>query len=81
MIKSQAVTVEEKFRILDARDKLIRIKLKNKIKLKSSPTVGTCPDMCPEKERLMRETQHQVHIKVLNSFTYNFVIFSVGRSV
>ena len=22
--------------------------------------MGTCPDMCPEKERLMRETQHQV---------------------
>ncbi|XP_018570811.1 germinal-center associated nuclear protein [Anoplophora glabripennis] len=60
IIKSQAVTVEEKFKVLDARDKLIRIKSKQKIKLKSSPTIGTCPDMCPEKERLMRETKHQV---------------------
>lgn len=23
-------------------------------------TVGTCPDMCPEKERYMREDRHQV---------------------
>lgn len=23
-------------------------------------TVGTCPDMCPEKERFMREVQHQI---------------------
>ncbi|XP_044255219.1 protein xmas-2 isoform X2 [Tribolium madens] len=61
LIRQQATTVEDKFRILDARDKLIRIKIKKNIELsKASITVGTCPDMCPEKERLMRETQHQV---------------------
>ncbi|KAJ8922913.1 hypothetical protein NQ315_001455 [Exocentrus adspersus] len=60
LIKSQATTLEEKYKVLDARDKLIRIKLQIKIQVKSSATVGTCPDMCPEKERLMRETKHQV---------------------
>ncbi|KAJ8943273.1 hypothetical protein NQ318_017291, partial [Aromia moschata] len=62
LIKSQATTIEERYKILDARDKLIRIKLKTTNRVKSSPTVGTCPDMCPEKERLMRETQHQVSL-------------------
>ncbi|CAH1116423.1 unnamed protein product [Phaedon cochleariae] len=62
LILSQALNVEDKYRILDARDKLIRIKLKKKIHLKSSPTIGTCPDMCPEKERMMREAQHQVSL-------------------
>nr|XP_023016688.1 uncharacterized protein LOC111506005 isoform X1 [Leptinotarsa decemlineata] len=60
LILSQAVSIEDKYRILDARDKLLRVKLKETGHLKSSATVGTCPDMCPEKERLMRETQHQV---------------------
>lgn len=60
IIKQKAQSIEDKFRILDARDKLIRLTLKKKIETNSSPTVGTCPDMCPEKERLMREIQHQV---------------------
>ncbi|CAH1973042.1 unnamed protein product [Acanthoscelides obtectus] len=61
IILSQAVTAEDKFRVLDARDKLIRAKLKQKgVCVKSKATLGTCQDMCPEKERLMRETRHQV---------------------
>ncbi|CAH0563729.1 unnamed protein product [Brassicogethes aeneus] len=60
IVKQQNTTVEEKYRCLDARDKLVRILLKKKVSKTSSATVGTCPDMCPEKERLMRETQHQV---------------------
>ncbi|XP_066262482.1 protein xmas [Euwallacea similis] len=59
IVKSQTNTVEERYRLLDARDKLLRLNLK-KSHFKSSPTVGTCPDMCPEKERLLREVQHQV---------------------
>lgn len=59
-LKHQALTVEDKFRILDARDKIIRNRLKSSETIKTAPTAGTCPDMCPEKERLMRETQHQV---------------------
>lgn len=60
-IKQFATTVEDKFKILEARDKLIRLCTKKHTDLaKAKVTVGTCPDMCPEKERLMRETQHQV---------------------
>nr|CAI5842912.1 unnamed protein product [Callosobruchus analis] len=61
VILSQATTAEDKYRVLDARDKLIRAKLKQKrVSVKSKATLGTCQDMCPEKERLMRETRHQV---------------------
>lgn len=61
IIKQAANTTEEKFKILEARDKLIRLRTKKHTDLaKAKVTVGTCPDMCPEKERLMRETQHQV---------------------
>lgn len=61
IIKQCATTVEEKYKILEARDKLIRLRTKKHTDLsKAKVTVGTCPDMCPEKERLMRETQHQV---------------------
>ncbi|XP_050297834.1 uncharacterized protein LOC126737128 isoform X2 [Anthonomus grandis grandis] len=61
VMKLPAHTTDEKYKVLDARDKLLRINFK-KPKLKSSPTVGTCTDMCPEKERLLREIQHQVSI-------------------
>nr|CAH7759709.1 unnamed protein product [Callosobruchus chinensis] len=61
VILSQATTAEDKYKVLDARDKLIRAKLKQKcVSVKSKATLGTCQDMCPEKERLMRETRHQV---------------------
>lgn len=63
IIKQQALTVEDKYRILDTRDKIIRLNLKKQndfVAKTVAATVGTCPDMCPEKERLMRETQHQV---------------------
>lgn len=56
-----ALTNEEKYKILEARDKLIRLNTRKHTDLtKAKVTIGTCPDMCPEKERLMRETQHQV---------------------
>lgn len=61
---SQVTTIEEKYHVLDARDKLLRIKLKNNAYVKSGATAGTCSDMCPEKERLMRVTKHQVVISV-----------------
>lgn len=60
IIKQKTQTIEDKFRVLDARDKLIRLALQKKVETNVSPTVGICPDMCPEKERLMREIQHQV---------------------
>lgn len=63
-IMTSAATNEEKFRILDARDKLIRSRTVRQSELaRAVRTIGTCPDMCPEKERLMREVQHQVRLK------------------
>ncbi|CAD6241347.1 GSCOCG00002673001-RA-CDS [Cotesia congregata] len=54
-------TSEDRYKILEARDRLMRLK-KAKIHTLSMAKVtrGTCPDMCPEKERLMREFQRQV---------------------
>lgn len=60
LVLSQAITIDDKYRILDARDKLIKLKLKKNLTVKSGSTVGICPDMCPEKERLFREIKHQV---------------------
>jgi hypothetical protein len=55
----QARTATEKATILDARDRLVRIKKESRSKsasdIKSVATLkGTCPDMCPEKERYLR---------------------------
>lgn len=60
-LKQQATTSEEKLRVLDIRDKLIRhLQPKQYDISKAVKTVGTCPDMCPEKERLLRETRRQI---------------------
>lgn len=67
IMKRPALTAEEKFRVLDARDKLLRLTMDKNTDLKiAKRTVGVCPDMCPEKERVMREFQHQV--KNLNTY-------------
>lgn len=64
-VLTQSHTTEDKFKVLDARDKLLRLKMKqDNFKTKSGATLGTCPDMCPEKERVMREIQHQVRNKI-----------------
>lgn len=60
-MKKKAVTSEEKFRVLDARDKLIRLTTVETTDIsKAVSKKGVCPDMCPEKERLMREAKNQV---------------------
>lgn len=59
-LQQPALGVEEKYRVLEARDKLIRLCTKKEIDMRTTCTIGTCPDMCSEKERLMREVQHQV---------------------
>lgn len=54
-------TILFRFLVLDARDKLIRLTTKRTVDIKRAvSTKGVCPDMCPEKERLMREAKHQV---------------------
>ncbi|XP_061390641.1 protein xmas [Musca vetustissima] len=61
ILRRPAFTDEDKYRVLDARDKLIRLTTVRQTDYKKAvATKGTCPDMCPEKERLMREFQRQV---------------------
>ncbi|XP_065363953.1 protein xmas [Calliphora vicina] len=61
ILKAPAFTYEEKYRVLEARDKLIRLTTVRQTDIKKAVAAkGTCPDMCPEKERLMREFQRQV---------------------
>ncbi|XP_055911269.1 protein xmas [Eupeodes corollae] len=61
ILRKPANNDEDKYRILDARDKLIRLTTVRTTDIKKVVSIkGTCPDMCPEKERFMREFQHQV---------------------
>ncbi|XP_036344403.1 LOW QUALITY PROTEIN: protein xmas-2-like [Rhagoletis pomonella] len=61
IMRRPAYTDEEKYRVLDARDKLMRLIRPRQTDIKKvERTKGICPDMCPEKERLMREFQRQV---------------------
>ncbi|XP_077404821.1 germinal-center associated nuclear protein [Vanacampus margaritifer] len=58
-----AETSEDKYRLLEQRDKLLRQGRTKSLDLDLSKVfVGTCPDMCPEKERYMRETRNQLSI-------------------
>ncbi|XP_072254034.1 germinal-center associated nuclear protein isoform X2 [Leuresthes tenuis] len=63
LIDQVAETAEEKYRFLEQRDKILRQGRPKRTDLDlSSVFVGTCPDMCPEKERYMRETRNQLSI-------------------
>ncbi|XP_034417060.1 germinal-center associated nuclear protein [Cyclopterus lumpus] len=58
-----AETAEDKFRLLEQRDKILRQGRPKRTDLDLSKVfVGTCPDMCPEKERYMRETRKQLSV-------------------
>ncbi|KAH0621751.1 hypothetical protein JD844_023370 [Phrynosoma platyrhinos] len=61
LIGMVAETSEDKYRLLDQRDKIMRQARVKQMDLGKAKTfVGTCPDMCPEKERYMRETRNQL---------------------
>lgn len=61
IIRHVALTIEDKYKVLEARDRFMRLKRVKPASLATAKiTSGTCPDMCPEKERLMRESQRQV---------------------
>lgn len=90
LIGQVAETVEEKYRLLEQRDKVLRQgkataycglvhfsawheqihdafsvntgRPKRTDLDMSKVFVGTCPDMCPEKERFMRETRKQLSV-------------------
>ncbi|CAK9799614.1 Protein xmas [Anthophora plagiata] len=61
IIQQPAYTSEDKYKVLEARDRLMRMKqVKLHTLAAAKVMIGTCPDMCPEKERLMRESKRQV---------------------
>uniref|UniRef100_A0A3P8NGE7 Germinal-center associated nuclear protein n=1 Tax=Astatotilapia calliptera TaxID=8154 RepID=A0A3P8NGE7_ASTCA len=61
LIGQVAETAEDKYRLLEQRDKILRQGRPKRTDLHLSKVfVGTCPDMCPEKERYMRETRNQL---------------------
>lgn len=63
-LKQAAHSVGERYRVLDARDKIIRLRLEKQSDLATAQaTRGCCPDMCPEKERYSRTDK-----KCLSSF-------------
>ncbi|XP_012635523.2 germinal-center associated nuclear protein [Microcebus murinus] len=63
LIGRVAETSEEKYRLLDQRDRVMRQARVKRTDLDKARTfVGTCPDMCPEKERYMRETRSQLSV-------------------
>ncbi|XP_016305475.1 germinal-center associated nuclear protein-like [Sinocyclocheilus anshuiensis] len=63
LIGQVAETVEERYRLLEQRDKILRQARPKRTDLDMSKVfVGTCPDMCPEKERYMRETRNQLSV-------------------
>jgi len=52
IIKKRAQSNEDILSILEARDKLLRLKMtKSSVLATAVKTIGICPDMCPEKER------------------------------
>ncbi|XP_064489302.1 germinal-center associated nuclear protein-like [Ornithodoros turicata] len=63
-LRRTAHTVGERFRTLDVRDKIIRLHLQKQSDIVTAKaTRGSCPDMCPEKERYSRTDK-----KCLSSF-------------
>lgn len=90
LIGQVAETAEDKYRLLEQMDKILRqgeagsrLNLLQHLKAGQNPVsclyiltdrpkrtaldlskvfVGTCPDMCPEKERYMRETRNQLSV-------------------
>ncbi|XP_070770765.1 germinal-center associated nuclear protein [Enoplosus armatus] len=63
LIGQVAETAEDKYRLLEQRDKILRQGRPKRTDLDLSKVfVGTCPDMCPEKERYMRETRKQLSV-------------------
>ncbi|XP_013415982.1 germinal-center associated nuclear protein [Lingula anatina] len=62
LVNAVGQTAAERFEILDTRDKLLRQgKSKQQDITKVKAVVGVCPDMCPERERYMREDRRRLH--------------------
>uniref|UniRef100_A0A182RFJ5 Germinal-center associated nuclear protein n=1 Tax=Anopheles funestus TaxID=62324 RepID=A0A182RFJ5_ANOFN len=56
LARKPAFSAEERYRVLEAKDRYIRLTTERTTDIrKAKNIVGTCPDMCPEKERYLRE--------------------------
>ncbi|XP_053673702.1 uncharacterized protein LOC128723962 [Anopheles nili] len=56
LARKPAITAEECYRVLEAKDRYIRLTTERTTDIrKAKNIVGTCDDMCPEKERYLRE--------------------------
>ena len=65
IMKQQALSDEDRWKILDARDKYMKLKfpksqLRSGLEIEDMNLIGTCPDLCPEKERYGRSTKNQL---------------------
>ncbi|CAB3359206.1 Hypothetical predicted protein [Cloeon dipterum] len=60
-VRKAAHSDESKLVVLEARDKLCRLTMVKSSSLATAvKTIGTCPDMCPERERYLRIDRKQV---------------------
>ncbi|GFS57299.1 germinal-center associated nuclear protein [Trichonephila clavipes] len=57
-MQEAAFTAQERYEILNTRDSYLRLKDSKKGDSKVKKVSGTCPDMCPEKERYGRITKN-----------------------
>lgn len=61
IIMTERMDLKMKLDLLDERDKAIRLETVKESDLKTAVSMkGTCPDMCPERERIMRQFSHSV---------------------
>ena len=61
LLKSRAISSQEKYNLLNSRDKLIRNLTKKELDVSKAKYLSAkCQDMCPEKERYMREVQYDL---------------------
>ena len=65
IMKQQTHNDDDRWKVLDARDKYVRIKypkkqLRSGLEIEDMNLIGTCPDICPEKERYGRSAKNQL---------------------
>jgi hypothetical protein len=81
IMRKAAHNDQEKFDVLEARDKLMKSKGLHR---QSTVLVGTCPDICPEKERYSRSAKNQLRtyekINALDEVNHKAVVKEYSRS-
>ncbi|CAG0907038.1 unnamed protein product [Cyprideis torosa] len=68
IVRTPAFSAADKYRVLDARDKLLkRQRVREQDLSKAKAMLGVCPDMCPEKERYGRQEQRNLSLFEMSS--------------